>query len=137
MSKGRQGSWLFRVCTHLLLDRSFCRSRALWRKRKRSSVPIFPLQQVCLPSPPPANTVTEIVAEMSAQIPFPPTFAPQYCCQLPAGHCSGGANDGKWHGPAKGFGLNVGKGSFLAPGDTQGVIWIDDIEGVLVPTRDP
>ena len=35
MSKGRQGSWLFRVCTHLLLDRSFCRSRALWRKRKK------------------------------------------------------------------------------------------------------
>ena len=59
-----------------------------------NSIPIFPLQQVCLPSPPPANTWTEIVAEMSAPIPFPPTFAPQYCCQLPSGHCSGGANDG-------------------------------------------
>ncbi len=48
----------------------------------------------------------------------------------------GGANDAKWHGPATGFGLNVGKGSFMTPADKSGVLWIDDVEGVLIPTRD-
>lgn len=49
---------------------------------------------------------------------------------LAGGEHWGGANDGKWHGPAKGFGLNVGKDSF-APGTApQGSISIDDVEVV-------
>ena len=55
---------------------------------------IFPLQQVCLPSPPPANTVT-VITDMSAPIPFPSNAPPQYCCQLPGGnHCVGGSKNG-------------------------------------------
>src|SRR4030042_4351945 len=40
---------------------------------------------------------------------------------LVGGEHWGGANDGKWHGPAKGFGLNIGKDSF-ASGRPQGAI---------------
>jgi len=36
----------------------------------------------------------------------------------------GGANDRKWHGPAKAFGLNIGVDS-LADG-SKGVLWLDD-----------
>jgi len=42
----------------------------------------------------------------------------------------GGANDGKWHGPPTGFGINLGKTSF-APGVLGGSLWIDDVEGIL------
>lgn len=46
-----------------------------------------------------------------------------------------GANDGKWHGPFKGFGLNVGRDTFLPAGAKGGVLWLDDVEGILVPDR--
>ena len=52
--------------------------------------------------------------------------------QMAGGEHWGGANDGVWHGPIKGFGLNVGKGSFTA-GGTKGELWIDDVEGLLDP----
>lgn len=50
----------------------------------------------------------------------------------------GGANDARWHGPLKGFGINVGKGSFKTSDLKAGVLWMDDVEGmvVLTPTRD-
>lgn len=48
----------------------------------------------------------------------------------------GGANDGKWHGPAKGFGLNIGKDSFAAGSPPKGSINIDDIELVLGPVAE-
>ncbi|MGQ9731408.1 MAG: glycoside hydrolase family 16 protein [Candidatus Zipacnadales bacterium] len=37
----------------------------------------------------------------------------------------GGANDGKWHGPAKAFGLNIGRGTLLE--GAQGTVWFDDV----------
>lgn len=43
----------------------------------------------------------------------------------------GGANDGKWHGPLKGIGINIGKGKFTTASQTKGEIWIDDVQGVL------
>jgi len=43
----------------------------------------------------------------------------------------GGANDARWHGPAKGFGLNLGKDA--VPGKT---LWIDDVEAVLGAVSD-
>jgi len=50
---------------------------------------------------------------------------------LVGGEHWGGANDGKWHGPAKAFGLNVGKDSLAAGIAPQGSINVDDVE--LVP----
>ncbi|MBV8878968.1 MAG: hypothetical protein JO332_03280, partial [Planctomycetaceae bacterium] len=47
----------------------------------------------------------------------------------------GGANDGAWHGPIKGLGLNIGKGSFTG-GAAKGELWIDDVEGLLDPDSD-
>jgi len=47
---------------------------------------------------------------------------------LVGGEHWGGANDGRWHGPAKGFGLNVDK-----VGSSQKTLWIDDVEGILGP----
>jgi hypothetical protein len=43
----------------------------------------------------------------------------------------GGANDGRWHGPAAGFGINLSTGSFIESGSKTGSIWIDDVQGVL------
>jgi hypothetical protein len=54
--------------------------------------------------------------------------------QLVGGEHWGGANDGRWHGPAKGFGLNLGKGSFKPAGTTQGTLWIDDVDLVVLPS---
>jgi len=54
---------------------------------------------------------------------------------LAGGEHWGGANDGKWHGPLKGFGLNVGKNG-LAPGRTKGRIWMDDLEATPGPVVD-
>ena len=54
----------------------------------------YRLTRACLEALADASNPFATQAEMSAPVPFPPTFAPQYCCQLPAGHCSGGANDG-------------------------------------------
>ncbi|HEX7896685.1 MAG TPA: hypothetical protein VF950_02935 [Planctomycetota bacterium] len=39
----------------------------------------------------------------------------------------GGANDGRWHGPFKGFGLNIGRGT------PKGQLWIDDVRVILEP----
>jgi hypothetical protein len=50
---------------------------------------LFPNQQVCLPSPPPANTWTEVV-DASAPIPFPQNAPTQYCCDLGPAHCTDG-----------------------------------------------
>jgi len=36
----------------------------------------------------------------------------------------GGANDRKWHGPAKAFGLNIGSDSLS--GGSKGALWLDD-----------
>lgn len=47
----------------------------------------------------------------------------------------GGANDGQWHGPAAGFGLNIGADGV---GDgKQGVIWLDDVRAVVLPPGKP
>ena len=54
---------------------------------------------------------------------------------LVGGEHWGGANDGKWHGPIKAFGLNIGKDS-LAAGATQGSLNIDDVEAVPGPVID-
>jgi hypothetical protein len=54
---------------------------------------------------------------------------------LAGGEHWGGANDGKWHGPLKGFGLNVGKNG-LAAGGSKGAIWIDDLDAVPGPVVD-
>ncbi|MBV8879028.1 MAG: glycoside hydrolase family 16 protein [Planctomycetaceae bacterium] len=54
---------------------------------------------------------------------------------LAGGEHWGGANDGKWHGPLKGFGLNVGKNA-LAAGQAKGTLWIDDVEAVPGPVVD-
>jgi hypothetical protein len=50
----------------------------------------------------------------------------------------GGANDARWHGPLKGFGINVGNKSFKGSDVKSGVVWFDDVEGmvVLTPGRD-
>jgi hypothetical protein len=45
---------------------------------------------------------------------------------LVGGEHWGGANDGKWHGPAKGLGLNLDKA-----GAARKTLWIDDVEAVL------
>lgn len=37
----------------------------------------------------------------------------------------GGADDGKWHGPLKGFGLNINADSL--DGAKKGILWIDDV----------
>lgn len=40
----------------------------------------------------------------------------------------GGANDGAWHGPATGFGLNISKDDC-----TQGSLWLDDVRALAIP----
>jgi hypothetical protein len=47
---------------------------------------------------------------------------------LVGGEHWGGANDGKWHGPAKGLGLNIDKS-----GAARKTLWIDDVELILGP----
>lgn len=51
---------------------------------------------------------------------------------LVGGEHWGGADDGRWHGPAKGLGINLGKNS-LKPGDAKGEIWFDDMKVVFAP----
>ena len=41
----------------------------------------------------------------------------------------GGANDAKWHGPAKAFGLNIGTDSLA--GGSKGTLWLDDVSCTL------
>ncbi|MGA2864965.1 MAG: glycoside hydrolase family 16 protein [Verrucomicrobiota bacterium] len=47
---------------------------------------------------------------------------------LVGGEHWGGANDGQWHGPAKGFGINIGKDAFAQAGSLQGAVFLDDVE---------
>ena len=49
---------------------------------------------------------------------------------LAGGEHWGGANDGRWHGPAAAFGLNIGRDS-LAAQDRKATLFIDDVEAVL------
>jgi len=51
--------------------------------------------------------------------------------ELVGGEHWGGANDGKWHGPAAGFGINIGK-----EGSPKKTLWIDDVEVVQGPIID-
>lgn len=46
---------------------------------------------------------------------------------LVGGEHWGGANDGRWHGPAKGIGLNIGKNAVKAG---RGSLWVDDLVAV-------
>lgn len=49
-----------------------------------------------------------------------------------------GANDGKWHGPFTGFGLNIGKAGFRKSDLKTGTLWIDDVDALASPAlRDP
>lgn len=56
---------------------------------------------------------------------------------LVGGEHWGGANDGKWHGPAKGLGINLGRNS-VGPGAARGEIRFDDIRVIFAqPSRNP
>jgi len=55
--------------------------------------------------------------------------------ELVGGEHWGGANDGKWHGPAKGLGINIGKDSFTTD-PAKGSLRLDDIEVVPGPVLD-
>jgi hypothetical protein len=54
---------------------------------------------------------------------------------LARGEHWGGAADGKWHGPIKAFGINIGKDS-LAAGASKGSINIDDVQAIPGPVLD-
>ena len=47
----------------------------------------------------------------------------------------GGADDGQWHGPATGFGLNIASDNVA--GAAQGTIWLDDVTALVVPPGTP
>jgi hypothetical protein len=47
----------------------------------------------------------------------------------------GGANDGQWHGPATGFGLNISKGDVADA--AKGTLWLDDATALVVPPGKP
>ena len=51
--------------------------------------------------------------------------------EIAGGEHWGGANDGAWHGPAAGFGMNVGKDN-TADGP-KGTLWLDDLSAQVVP----
>ncbi|MDG3005067.1 glycoside hydrolase family 16 protein [Paludisphaera mucosa] len=55
---------------------------------------------------------------------------------LVGGEHWGGANDGKWHGPAKGLGLNVGKDVVKGEGGRSS-LWLDDLTAVPVAAGTP
>lgn len=52
--------------------------------------------------------------------------------QIAGGEHWGGSNDGVWHGPFKGLGINIGKGVF-SDNLKKGDLWIDDVEGLIDP----
>jgi hypothetical protein len=54
---------------------------------------------------------------------------------LVGGEHWGGTNDGQWHGPPTGFGLNVGSDS-VGEGK-QGKLWLDDVRATVVPGGQP
>ena len=57
---------------------------------------------------------------------------------LVGGEHWGGDNDGRWHGPARGFGLNIGKNQVGLEVPNKASLWIDDVNmagaAVGVPT---
>ena len=55
---------------------------------------------------------------------------------LVGGEHWGGANDGRWHPPAAGFGINVAKDA-LVPGTVRGTLRIDDLRAVVAPPGRP
>jgi hypothetical protein len=57
---------------------------------------------------------------------------------LVGGERWGGANDGKWHGPIKGLGINVGRSVPAPQKDLKPAeIWFDDLVGVLAEAERP
>ncbi len=52
---------------------------------------------------------------------------------LVGGEHWGGAKDGKWHAPVKGFGLNLGKDTMKDKAIPKATIWFDDLRVVLAP----
>lgn len=55
--------------------------------------------------------------------------------EIVGGEHWGGSNDGQWHGPAHGFGLNIGKGAFVKDTPAKGSLWIDDITYVVAEKK--
>jgi hypothetical protein len=49
----------------------------------------------------------------------------------------GGANDGAWHGPARGLGFNIGKDGVSAGAKSRATLWIDDLSAVPVTPGRP
>ena len=48
-----------------------------------------------------------------------------------------GANDGKWHGPPKGLGFNIGKDAIADPANPRATLWIDDLSALAVTPGTP
>lgn len=51
---------------------------------------------------------------------------------LVGGEHWGGVNDGAWHGPPAGLGLNIGKDALTRDADGRATLWIDDLDAVAV-----
>ncbi len=56
---------------------------------------------------------------------------------LVGGEHWGGANDGAWHGPPKGLGLNIGKDTVGKSSEGKATLWIDDLSVVPVTPGRP
>jgi len=56
---------------------------------------------------------------------------------LVGGEHWGGANDGAWHGPAKGLGLNIGKDAVGGDANGRAILWIDDLSARAVTPGRP
>ena len=54
---------------------------------------------------------------------------------LVGGEHWGGANDGTWHAPATGFGLNIAKDDLASA--AQGTLWLDNVTALIVPPGKP
>jgi hypothetical protein len=46
---------------------------------------------------------------------------------LVGGEHWGGANDGAWHGPPRGLGLNIGRDALRQDADGRATLWVDDL----------
>ena len=56
---------------------------------------------------------------------------------LVGGEHWGGANDGRWHGPPRGLGLNIGKDGIMAGSGVRASLGVDDLEAIAVPSGVP
>ncbi|MDR3618595.1 MAG: glycoside hydrolase family 16 protein [Paludisphaera borealis] len=56
---------------------------------------------------------------------------------LVGGEHWGGANDGAWHGPPKGLGLNIGKDAVGRDANGRATLWIDNLSAVAVAPGKP